>query len=266
MRRNFLRSLLICLAPTLLAGVYVARGFYRESQGEVGFRRGIDLAGGTILVYEVNLDATRSRMTDSGQAADASEGLSSDEIKKLAENLKRRIDPNDLKNVVVRPVGNSRVEIILPYTGSSGGSKEGATEDFVQEVKGLVRQVGVLEFRIPANAIDDADGIRDARQLLETAAQDPKVQEQLDAAAKAGVAPPAPDNTYTVIGGAGLPDVGRQGARRQGGQPRPVPPAVHEDQPEQGRGREEGRVLHARPHLAEGRHAGRAERRPDRRE
>ena len=47
MQRNFLRGLLICLIPCLLAGVFAVR--------LDKYRLGIDLAGGTILVYEINL-------------------------------------------------------------------------------------------------------------------------------------------------------------------------------------------------------------------
>ena len=174
MRRNFLLGLLICLIPTTLAGVRVGWAFLNESKGQAGFRRGIDLAGGTILVYEVNVE--RSLKGKKGEDGQQATGLSSDEIKKLAENLKRRIDPADLRNVIVRPVGSTRIEIILPRAGSTSGEKEGNTEDFVQEVMGLVRQVGVLEFRIVANTTDDREGIDEARRTLEKAATDPKTK------------------------------------------------------------------------------------------
>ncbi|MFO0847050.1 MAG: protein translocase subunit SecD [Gemmataceae bacterium] len=192
LRRNFLTPLLICLVPTLLAAVAVGRGFVRESNGDAGFRRGIDLAGGTILVYEVNLERTlaRSRGGDPNQPA----GLDSDQIRRLAESLKRRIDPNDLQNVVVRPVGTTRVEIILPFAGSTGGGKKGANEDFVQNVKALVRQVGVLEFRILANSTDDREGLEEARRIV----NDPANKADLESRAKAGLPPTAPRAEYTV--------------------------------------------------------------------
>ena len=111
MRRNFLTGLIICLLPTALAGLFVGLGAYRETRGDAGFRRGIDLAGGTILVYEVNEDRTKALKKadgegDATQSADGASKLTSDDIHRLAESLKRRIDPNDLKNVIVRPVGN----------------------------------------------------------------------------------------------------------------------------------------------------------------
>ncbi len=196
MRRNFLLGLLICLIPATLAGVRVGWAFLNESKGQAGFRRGIDLAGGTILVYEVNVE--RSLKGKKGEDGQQATGLSSDEIKKLAENLKRRIDPADLRNVIVRPVGSTRIEIILPRAGSTSGEKEGNTEDFVQEVKGLVRQVGVLEFRIVANTTDDREGIDEARRTLEKAATDPKTKAELEELAKRGLPPTPPQGTFKV--------------------------------------------------------------------
>ena len=161
MRRNFLTRFLICLAPVLVAGLFVGLAAREELAADgTGFRKGIDLAGGTILVYEVDLERTRLQGGRSS-AGDAADGLDDDDIKQLAENLKRRIDPNDLRNVMVRPVGTSRVEIILPYAKSSSG-EEAATEDYVQEVKSLVAQTGQLEFRIVANRNDDGPAIDDA--------------------------------------------------------------------------------------------------------
>jgi SecD/SecF fusion protein len=204
MRRNFLLGLAVCLVPTLIAGLYVGRGFLKETKEPgTGFRRGIDLAGGTILVYEVDLARTEARKQRSGQAdpsqTSATSGLSSEDIRRLAENLKRRIDPADLRNVIVRPVGTTRVEIILPYTGSTTGGKAGATEDFVQEVKNLVGQVGVLEFRILANLTDDAEAIRDAQRLIDEAATDPKAKADAEERARAGLPPRAPTGEYKVL-------------------------------------------------------------------
>ena len=186
MRRNFLIGLILCLVPTALTGVFVGLAIQKESEGKPGFRRGIDLAGGTILVYEVALKPDQ-------------ESLSSDQIRELAENLKRRIDPNDLKNVVVRPVGTSRIEIILPHAASAGG-KEGSTDNEIQEVKNLVGQVGVLEFRILANNTDDIQGIKDARKIIDSAVTDPEMKKRLDLRAAEGRPPIAPDGTYQIFG------------------------------------------------------------------
>jgi SecD/SecF fusion protein len=198
MQRNFLRGLLICLLPCALFGAFAAFGQYRK---------GIDLAGGTILVYEVDLEkAQRRQQLEEGQniplenrAFDADaprQGLSAEKMQQLAESLKRRIDPADLRNVIIRPLGDSRIEIILPFSPAKKAGEaqqEGITEDFVQFVKNVVSQVGVLEFRILANETDDAAAIADAEQLVN--AMTPEEAARL---AKAGQPPPAPTGQYKV--------------------------------------------------------------------
>src|SRR5262245_35663284 len=123
MQRNFLRGLLICLIPCLLAALFAVR--------LAKYRLGIDLAGGTILVYQVNLERTKLRKeTEQGRQSPEDKardknappsGLSTDEMNQLAAQIKRRIDPTDIKNVTVRPSGDRRLEIILPTGGAAGG-------------------------------------------------------------------------------------------------------------------------------------------------
>ena len=220
MQRNFLRGLLICLIPCLVAGLFA----FQPKK----YRLGIDLAGGTILVYEVNLERTKLRKEteqassdkkdakdkekDKEKAKDAPTGLTSEEMAQLAAQIKRRIDPTDIKNVTVRPSGDRRVEIILPTGGASGGRANLSDED-VQEVKRLISQMGVLEFRILANGPDDKDGITAARQAVDDAAKrketwidfrKPKDQRkeeegtELQLRAMRGLPPPPPDGEFTV--------------------------------------------------------------------
>ncbi len=190
MQRNFLRGFLVCLVPVVLAGFYAFR-FDK-------YKLGIDLAGGTILVYEVNLERTKIRRealrddaaTDTGTA---SEGLSTSEMNQLAAQIKRRIDPTDIKNVTVRPIGNTRIEIILPVGGGSGRGRENLTTEEIEEIKRLISQMGVLEFRILANGHDDAEGIREAQRKLESTDA-----EVLDARARRGLPPEGPEGEFEV--------------------------------------------------------------------
>jgi SecD/SecF fusion protein len=94
---------ILCLVPVVLAAGVVGWASYRYEKGRGGFRLGVDLVGGTILVYEVD----RTRQTQDVKPED------------LAAALKRRIDPADLYNVTIRPVQGDppRVEIILPTGG-----------------------------------------------------------------------------------------------------------------------------------------------------
>jgi SecD/SecF fusion protein len=218
MQRNFLRGLLICLVPCLLAALFAAPvsmvqkpdGSGRELKfGLDRYRLGIDLAGGTILVYEVNLERTRLRKaTEQGgkeakeardAAAKAGEvdqselpGLTSEEMNQLAAQIKRRIDPTDIKNVTVRPSGDRRIEIILPITGASG-DRSNLSQEEIAEVKRLVSQMGVLEFRIIANGPDDERGMLAAQQVIRSA-----TPAELQARATRGLPPPAPDDTFPV--------------------------------------------------------------------
>ncbi|AMV23833.1 bifunctional preprotein translocase subunit SecD/SecF [Gemmata sp. SH-PL17] len=194
MQRNFIRGLLICLVPCLVAAVFAVQ--------PQKYRLGIDLAGGTILVYEINLERTAARKAalgdSSGQSdprapgASAPQELSTEEMNNLAAQIKRRIDPTDIKNVTVRPLGRTRLEIILPTGGASSGRANLSKED-IEEVKRLISQMGVLEFRILANGVDDQAGILAARQLLEG-----KSPADLEALARRGDVPPAPVETFNV--------------------------------------------------------------------
>src|SRR4051794_20642763 len=101
--RRFLPRIILCLAPVIISIAVVIWAYHQFENGRGGFRLGVDLAGGTILVYEVDA----ARVPPDFKADD------------LANALKRRIDPNDLYNITIRPItGNPpRVEIILPTGG-----------------------------------------------------------------------------------------------------------------------------------------------------
>jgi SecD/SecF fusion protein len=192
MQRNFRRGLLICLIPCVLAAYFVVLGKYRL---------GIDLAGGTILVYEINLERTKQRKEAQGDqqpagrrssASSPAEGLSTDEMQQLAAQIKRRIDPADLKNVTVRPLGDSRVEIILPTGGAGASGRANLSAEEIEEVKQLISQMGVLDFRILANPADDGPGIDAARSAIEGS------PDALDARAAKGLPPEAPVEEFNV--------------------------------------------------------------------
>ena len=98
-------------------------------------KTGIDLSGGTILVYEVKKDST------------ASGNVNLDE---LITALKRRINPQGVEDMAIRKVGNDRIEIVLPKK----------TTDEVDDIKRKLTNVGSLEFRILANHKHDG-GVAD---------------------------------------------------------------------------------------------------------
>jgi SecD/SecF fusion protein len=115
--KSYLSRILLCVVPVVLATMIVAWAYYYGK-----FRLGVDLVGGTILVYEVD----KSKQGDQ-------------EVKpeELAAALKRRIDPADLLNVTIRPAGGEtpRVEIILPTGGQAQQKAEAeAWNNLVAEV------------------------------------------------------------------------------------------------------------------------------------
>ncbi len=177
MQRKFLRPALICIIPCLIALLFIVRAYIYDR-----FNFGVDLAGGTILIYEI--DKERDEQLKKLQAQGGQVTSSKTDITALAEALKRRIDPADLLNVTVRAVGDSRVEIILPFSGSRTG-KQNANENKVEEIKRLIEKVGRLEFEIVANSIDDKKGFEEALDYFNTKA----TPEELDSYAQRTAAP-----------------------------------------------------------------------------
>src|SRR3954454_19590293 len=126
----FSRRIAICSVLVLLSALVVGRAYVQYARGEGGFRLGVDLVGGTILVYEVDTERLEQQRLDNPtqKAFDPAE---------MAAFLKRRIDPADLYNVTIRPVGSTRFEIILP----TGGEHQSRLEEQAwQELLTKVRE------------------------------------------------------------------------------------------------------------------------------
>ncbi len=108
---------------------------------------GIDLAGGTNLVWQV----------DEKLAQDLNKTVDSRSMNELIQAIKRRINPSGAEEVTVRQVGQDRVEVIIP----------GADADEVERKKRLMNDLGSLEFSLLANTRDHNDLIARGRQLTE---------------------------------------------------------------------------------------------------
>jgi SecD/SecF fusion protein len=96
-----------------------------------GLKLGIDLSGGTILVYQVK-EGTRTG------------GNTMDE---LVSSLQKRVNPEGVADIPIRKVGNNRLEIILAN----------ASVEEVDRLKRKITDVGALEFRILANQKKDGE-------------------------------------------------------------------------------------------------------------
>jgi SecD/SecF fusion protein len=100
---------------TLLALIWV----YPPSEK---LKPGLDLAGGTSLIYEI--DTT---------------GMKEQDTKGLAESmitvLKRRVDPQGVRNLIWRPLGNTRFEIQMPLASKEARQ---AREAYEQAMRNLL--------------------------------------------------------------------------------------------------------------------------------
>tara|TARA_R110002072_G_scaffold179059_1_gene335002 strand:- start:26148 stop:29102 length:2955 start_codon:yes stop_codon:yes gene_type:complete len=119
-------TVLFCVAIAVVPMTYqLAQG---KSLGDC-FRLGIDLAGGTNLVYQVDMNAA----TESGKDVDRS-------IDNMVGAIARRVNPSGTEEVTVRRVGSDRIEIIIP----------GADQAYVDEMKDRITRLGSLQFEILA--------------------------------------------------------------------------------------------------------------------
>ncbi len=112
-------------------------------------RYGIDIVGVTDLVYELD------RTTRQDSIASGMEVTAKDLVKPLGE----RLNPAGTKELVIRPSGNDKIEIIVP-----------AVEQMeVEEIKRMISQAGILEFRIVANSSDHQDimTLRESKRTIQ---------------------------------------------------------------------------------------------------
>ncbi|MFN0198926.1 MAG: SecDF P1 head subdomain-containing protein, partial [Planctomycetaceae bacterium] len=114
------------------------------------FNLGIDLAGGTNLVYQIDAD----------EADRLGKKIDSQLIMQMVGAIIRRINPSGTEEVTVRQVGADRIEVIIP----------GDDPELVQQKKNAMTRLGSLEFCILANQknhaalIASSQGIDDVRQ------------------------------------------------------------------------------------------------------
>lgn len=107
-------------------------------------RWGIDLAGGTNLIYQVETKKALDEGKPIGQAMD-----------QMVGTITKRINPSGTEEVTVRKVGIDRIEIIIP----------GADQGVVAEKKAAMVRLGSLEFGIVANEKDHRSWLAAARAM-----------------------------------------------------------------------------------------------------
>jgi SecD/SecF fusion protein len=93
---------------------------------------GIDLAGGTSLIYEIDVT-----------------GLATKERKDLSQNmipiLLKRIDPTHVANIIMRPQGDTRIEIQLPVASMDTRNKRQTYEQALQSLE--AENINLLKIR-----------------------------------------------------------------------------------------------------------------------
>jgi len=82
---------------------------------------GLDLAGGTSLIYEIDTSGLAGQ--DLGELSD-----------KMITVLKRRVDPDGVRNLIWRPLGNTRFEIQMPLASKEARQKRQAYKDALDAV------------------------------------------------------------------------------------------------------------------------------------
>jgi len=106
---------------------------------------GVDLRGGTILVYEIDPSVGRNVEGDEiGSNRIASSAL--------IPSLIKRINPAGTQEIAIRPYGENQIEIIIPEVDQRE----------VNRIKDLISKAGILRFAILANR-------RDHQRLIEIA-------------------------------------------------------------------------------------------------
>jgi len=108
MEKNLTTKLIVIIALVIAAAVIL----YPPQEK---LKPGIDLAGGTSLIYEINTHGLEGKKID---------GLSANMI----SILRRRIDPSNIQNLIWRPHGNTRFEIQMPLADSQTRLKRQAYE------------------------------------------------------------------------------------------------------------------------------------------
>lgn len=108
------------------------------------FNYGIDLGGGSNMTFAVDQAAAQS----------SNKAITPAVMQQMSSGINKRINPSGTEEIVVRPVGEDRIEVIIP----------GADAEKTQRIKNQITNLGDLEFSLLANRNDDQDLIAFAEQ------------------------------------------------------------------------------------------------------
>ena len=114
-------------APT----TYILNRLQREAASKI--KLGIDLQGGTSFLVEMDM----MKLSDTNELSGA--------LSQAIEVLRKRLDPDGVKEPMIRPAGNNRIEIQLP----------GLSEDDRARAKVNIQKPAFLEFRLAHEQSDE---------------------------------------------------------------------------------------------------------------
>lgn len=127
--------------------------------GKIGM--GVDLRGGTILVYEIDptlgIQSGGGAPNEDGSPVPKSSVSSADMI----SSLTTRINPAGTLEIAIRPYGENQIEIIVPAIDQRA----------VDRIKETISQAGILRFAILGNTRDHGRLIELARAQAEQSSQ-----------------------------------------------------------------------------------------------
>ncbi len=109
---------------------------------------GIDLAGGTNLVYQVDRKAIEEKIAEAKRRGESTDQLETQITGRVMDQMvaavSRRLNPSGVEEITVRKVGTDRIEIIIPK----------ASPEVVERKKRQMTRLGSLEFALLANQRD----------------------------------------------------------------------------------------------------------------
>ena len=133
---------------------------------KLNLKPGIDMVGGTSLLYQI-------KEPDGGYRGQAGHTLAED----VMESLKKRVDPDGLRNLIWRPQGTNRLEIQLPSSVNSEEAKK--AKDVYAVAQRKLEDTNVRSGEV-ITAVETLKGEARTARLKDLAAGSPQRQKLFD--------------------------------------------------------------------------------------
>jgi SecD/SecF fusion protein len=124
----------------------------------VPMRYGIDIRGGTNLVYELDKSDAAGKIGKTIKAAD------------LVPRLAQRLNPSGTKEIVIRPSGDDQIEIVIPNVDPLE----------IAAIKQSIEEAGILNFMVLANRTDHPDIIQLANKQATSDSESERLKKDVE--------------------------------------------------------------------------------------